>query len=65
MNANELTPYGEALEKILSLQDLLIAEQREVLRLMVDVEALKKKANAHKMAWIMSEDEVQRLLGDK
>ena len=42
MNANELTPYGEALEKILLLQDLLITEQKEVLRLMGEVEELKE-----------------------
>jgi DNA repair exonuclease SbcCD ATPase subunit len=43
MNPNELTPYGEALEKIIELQDLLIEEQKEVLRLMGEVEELKDK----------------------
>jgi len=38
MNANE-----EALKKIIELQDLLIAEQKEVLRLMDERKALQKK----------------------
>jgi oligoribonuclease NrnB/cAMP/cGMP phosphodiesterase (DHH superfamily) len=51
MNPNELTPYGEALEKIIELQDLLIEEQKEVLRLMVDVEALKVKELTDEEIW--------------
>lgn len=47
MNPNELTPYGEALEKIIELQDLLIEEQKEVLQLMEEIEALKAKLQLH------------------
>ena len=32
---NELTPYGEALEKIIELQDLLIEETKETLKFML------------------------------
>lgn len=39
---NELTPYGEALEKIIELQDLLIEETKETLNLMYKNKALKQ-----------------------
>jgi hypothetical protein len=51
------TLYEEALQRILELQDLLIAEQKEVLRLikenqffkdlMGDVEIIRKAQNGH------------------
>ena len=42
MNTNSpLTPYGEALEKIINLQDSLIKETKEALALMYENKALK------------------------